>query len=148
MQVQNVSRMLLQMQAANSPITWYCPCTYQLLWVVVHISPKLSHFKLLFACAMVWVFGIRRVLACWFGSNGSFDRKGNTLRCYLRVQCFGFSVLVACWHAGFARIYLSTERVTFYVAICRCTVLGFRDCSHARMLVSPKRVLRSKITGL
>ena len=143
-----MSRMLLQMQAANSPITWYCPCTYQLLWVVVYISPKLSHFKLLFACAMVWVFGIRRVLACWFGSNGSFDRKGNTLRCYLRVQCFGFSVLVACWHAGFDRIYLSTERVTFYVAICRCTVLGFRDCSHARMLVSPNRVLRSKITGL
>ena len=71
------------------------------------------------------------MLACWFGSNGSFDRKGNTLRCYLRVQCFGFSVLVACWHAGFARIDLSTKRVTF----CVCTVLGFRDCmlacSHA-----------------
>ena len=38
-----------------------------------------------------------------------FDRKGNTLRCYLRVHCFGFSRLVACSHAGFAQTDPSLE---------------------------------------
>ena len=64
--------------------------------------PKGKHFTLLFASAMFWVFGIGRVLACWFRPNRSIDRKGHILRCYLRVHCFGFSGLVACSHAGFA----------------------------------------------
>ena len=51
---------------------------------------------------MFWVFGIGRVLACWFLPNGCFDRKGHTLRCYLRVYCFGVSGLIASSHAGFA----------------------------------------------
>ena len=57
-------------------------------------------------------------------------------------MCFGFSGLVACWHAGFVRTELTTERVTLYVAICVCNVLVFRDWSRARMLVSLERIFR------
>ena len=54
-----------------------------------------------------WVFETGRVLACWFRSSLSYYRKGHTLRCYLRVQCFSFSGLVACSHAGSSRTDLS-----------------------------------------
>ena len=64
---------------------------------------KRSHFRLLRSCILVWVFGTGRVLACWFRSIGSFDRSGHTSHCNLRVHCFGFSGLVACSLAGFAR---------------------------------------------
>ena len=58
---------------------------------------------------MFWVFGFGRVLACWFRPNISFDRKGHILRCYLQVNCFGFSGLLACSHAGFAQTGPSLE---------------------------------------
>ena len=57
-------------------------------------------------------------------------------------MCFGFSRLVACWHAGFVPADLTTERVTLYVAICVCNVLVFRDWSRSRTLVSLERIFR------
>ena len=83
---------------------------------------------------MCWVLETGRVLACWFRSSWSYYRKGHTLRCYLRVQGFSFSGLVACSHAGFSRTDLS-------IAICVCNVLGFRDWSRARMRFSFERFL-------
>ena len=52
-------------------------------------------------------------------------------------MCFGFSGLVACSHAGFARLDLS-------IAICVCNVLVFRDWSRASMRVSFELILLPK----
>ena len=49
---------------ANPPINWYCACRYQLVWVEFHVSMKGSHYTFIFACALFWVFGFGRMLAC------------------------------------------------------------------------------------
>ena len=55
-----------------------------------------------------------------------------------------FSRLAACWHAGFVRTFLITERVTICVAICVCTVLILRDWSHDHLLIHFARANRSR----
>ena len=79
-----------------------------------------------------------------YGSFFINRRKCHTLNCYVRGYCVGFSGLVACSHAGFARTDLSIARKILYVAICVCNVSGFRDWSRAGMLVSPEQIFGSK----
>ena len=63
---------------------------------------------------------------------GSFlrDCSNNRIFGLCRYPGYMFSRLAACWHAGFVRTFLITERVIICVAICVCTVLILRDWSH------------------
>ena len=77
---------------------------------------------------------------------GSFlrDCSNNRIFGLCRYPGYMFSRLAACWHAGFVRTFLITERVIICVAICVCTVLILRDWSHDHLLIHFARANRSR----
>ena len=77
---------------------------------------------------------------------GSFlrDCSNNRIFGLCRYPGYMFSRLAACWHDGFVRTFLITERVIICVAICVCTVLILRDWSHDHLLIHFARANRSR----